>query len=167
MSSLKRIPSTPIEQKNVRHHQRVSSRIASLKAFGDVDLHIRTKNMVGLPANELGLCYYFGWGTPKNKKLAHHYFQLAATAGDIDAIEQLGYMYEHGAGVKSSKLKAAKYYRQVHEQGDQWFWKPKYDGKAGDKSIKVDQDMLQMLKAGPGLASKRRNCFCCCYKKEV
>ena len=157
MSSIRRT-STP-----TAHHQRVSGKLASFKVGPEVNLSGRVKNMVGLPAYELGLCYFFGWGTRKDKNLALYYFQIAATANDRDAIEQLAYMYEKGDGVKSSKLKAAKYYRVVNAEADQWYWKSKYSAKTNEEVVEADKDLLQLLKSPPPLkkSSWLTNCSCC------
>jgi hypothetical protein len=81
---------------------------------------------------ELGICYFYGWGIEKATNIACFYFDIAASLGDPQAQDFLGYMYERGLGVKKSKLLAAKYYRmnkEAHVLEKPWILKSKYDPK--------------------------------------
>ena len=53
---------------------------------------------------------------PSHKKAARLY-QRAADLGDVMAMFNLGFTYEHGRGVKLDKKKAAKYYRMAADRG--------------------------------------------------
>ncbi|KAH8925202.1 hypothetical protein BT69DRAFT_1216786, partial [Atractiella rhizophila] len=68
-----------------------------------------------------GNSFFFGWGVPKDKKMALSYYELAATLGDPDAQQQTGYCYANGKGTKVDKKKAARYYRMAVAQGAQTF----------------------------------------------
>ncbi|EFP75419.2 hypothetical protein PGT21_003496 [Puccinia graminis f. sp. tritici] len=90
------------------------------------------KSELLLALYELGQCLMYGWGCPRDKRLAVQYYHLAATLGDADAQKELAYCYEVGNGVKRSSRNAAKYYRMACAQGIkmmgyQWIWKDKYD----------------------------------------
>lgn len=80
---------------------------------------------------EIGQSFYRGWGVPKQKKLAIHYFEIAASLGDPDAQNALADCLYKGDGVKRDKKKAARYYRMAAAQGaglvgNSWIYKSKY-----------------------------------------
>ncbi|CAG8721513.1 29965_t:CDS:2, partial [Racocetra persica] len=49
---------------------------------------------------ELGMCYKHGWGVPKDKVKAAHYYKMAADQGDPDAQNDIAHCYYKGEGVK-------------------------------------------------------------------
>ncbi|OMJ12031.1 Protein DSF2 [Smittium culicis] len=90
------------------------------------------KKELAMAIYELGQSYYHGWGVPKNRKTAVHYFELSANLGDPDAQVDLASSYENGDGVKRDLKKAAHFYRLAHNQGidqfgNSWIFKQKYD----------------------------------------
>lgn len=66
--------------------------------------------------SNLGYCYMYGRGIPRNDALAIAYFQLAAEDGDIDAIYKLGDIYRRGACGVLKDPETASYY--FHWAGD-------------------------------------------------
>jgi TPR repeat protein len=44
--------------------------------------------------------------------------KLKAAAGDMDAVFELAYVYEHGKGTRKDERQAAEYYRAAAEKGD-------------------------------------------------
>jgi len=83
---------------------------------------------------ELGVCFRHGWGIPKSKATAAHYFEIAANMGDPDAQNDIALCYYKGEGVKKDMKMAAKYYRMADAQGhgtmgNSWIFKEKYNDK--------------------------------------
>ncbi|CAG8441772.1 25129_t:CDS:2 [Gigaspora rosea] len=81
---------------------------------------------------ELGMCYKHGWGVPKDKTKAAHYYRMAADQGDPDAQNDIALCYYKGEGVKKDMKIAAKYYRMADKQGygtmgNSWIYKEKYN----------------------------------------
>ncbi|PVU88263.1 hypothetical protein BB559_005642 [Furculomyces boomerangus] len=81
---------------------------------------------------ELGQSYYHGWGVPKSRSTAVHYYRIAADLGDPDAQSDVAACYENGDGVKRDLKKSAHYYRRAYKQGVQlfgnsWIFKDKYN----------------------------------------
>ncbi|CAG8729780.1 36891_t:CDS:2 [Gigaspora margarita] len=81
---------------------------------------------------ELGMCYKHGWGVPKDKAKAAHYYRMAADQGDPDAQNDIALCYYKGEGVKKDMKIAAKYYRMADKQGygtmgNSWIYKEKYN----------------------------------------
>ncbi|KAK6342909.1 hypothetical protein TWF718_008289 [Orbilia javanica] len=81
---------------------------------------------------ELGNCFRHGWGTEKDPVAAFNYYQTAANLGDTDAMNETGWCYLNGYGLKKKdKWMAAKYYRLAEENGNKtvgnsWIYKDKY-----------------------------------------
>lgn len=77
---------------------------------------------------ELGNCFRYGWGTPKDPVLAKQYYETAARLGDLDAISETAWCYLTGFGMKKKdKYTAAQYYRMAEkagkvEVGNSWIW---------------------------------------------
>lgn len=65
----------------------------------------------------LGLCYAYALGVPKDLIQAAKYYQLAADQGDARAQKNLGKCYKKGKGVAKDLSEAAKYYELAAEQG--------------------------------------------------
>ncbi|GAA6014681.1 hypothetical protein JCM10207_006901 [Rhodosporidiobolus poonsookiae] len=89
------------------------------------------KSELVLALHEMGVSYRFGWGTPKDKKLAVSYFKLAADLGDADAQQDVAFMLANGKGCRKDLKAAARYYRLAIEQGApafglSWVYKDKY-----------------------------------------
>ncbi len=66
--------------------------------------------------SNLGYCYMYGRGIPRNNSLAVAYFQLAADQGNVDAIYKLGDIYRRGACGVEKDPETASYY--FHWAGD-------------------------------------------------
>ncbi|EPS38555.1 hypothetical protein H072_7693 [Dactylellina haptotyla CBS 200.50] len=81
---------------------------------------------------ELGNCFRHGWGTEKDPVAAFNYYQTAANLGDTDAMNETGWCYLNGYGLKKKdKYMSAKYYRLAEENGNKtvgnsWIYKDKY-----------------------------------------
>ncbi|KAF3919673.1 hypothetical protein ABW20_dc0105626 [Dactylellina cionopaga] len=81
---------------------------------------------------ELGNCFRHGWGTEKDPVAAFNYYQTAANLGDTDAMNETGWCYLNGYGMKKKdKYLSAKYYRLAEENGNKivgnsWIYKDKY-----------------------------------------
>ena len=62
----------------------------------------------------MGQVYYNGaYGIPKNIPRALEYFWIAAKAGNMDAIAQLGTMHRKGEGVEANNFTALEFYRKA------------------------------------------------------
>ncbi|GAA5889125.1 hypothetical protein JCM6882_009748 [Rhodosporidiobolus microsporus] len=90
------------------------------------------KNELVLALYEMGISYRFGWGVVKDKKMAVSYLKLAAELGDVDAQQDVAFMFANGKGVKKDLKSAARFYRMAIAQGASdfglsWVRKAKYD----------------------------------------
>ncbi|CAG8506151.1 8349_t:CDS:2 [Paraglomus brasilianum] len=108
-----------------------SSAVDDINMLNSVNLSA-TKGELVLAIYELGVCFRHGWGVPKDKVHAAHYFEMAAKLGDPDAQNDIGMCYYKGEGVKKDLKIAAKYYRMAHAQGygtmgNSWIFKEKYN----------------------------------------
>ncbi len=66
----------------------------------------------------LGVCYQNGTGVQQSKKLALHYFELAAAKGYIEAQFNCGVYYASGTGLFSRDLeRAVMWYNQSAQRG--------------------------------------------------
>lgn len=70
-------------------------------------------------ANDLGLCYQFGYGTPVSYEDAEVCFRRAATGGLSTAQFNLGGFYFDGKGVEKNLSLAAEWYTRAAEQRDE------------------------------------------------
>lgn len=61
----------------------------------------------------LGLCYYWGFGVPRDLQKALQLFKIAAKFGISPAYYMLGYMYEHGIQEGRNLAKSIKYYKEA------------------------------------------------------
>lgn len=86
------------------------------------------KGELVLSIYELGNCFRYGWGTPRDPVLAKQYYETAAKLGDLDAICETAWCYLTGFGIKKKdKFTAAQYYRMAEnagrvEVGNSWIW---------------------------------------------
>jgi len=74
----------------------------------------------GIPAamRQLGFNYANGYlGLMPSHKKAARLYQRTADLGDVIAMFNLGFAYEHGEGIKIDKKKAVKYYRMAADRG--------------------------------------------------
>ncbi|EGB03281.1 hypothetical protein AURANDRAFT_15092, partial [Aureococcus anophagefferens] len=66
----------------------------------------------------LGSAYNRGWyGLVKSDKKAAKNWNRAVELGDVDAMNNLGRLYQTGSGVKLDKKKAMKLYRAAADRG--------------------------------------------------
>ncbi|EGB10951.1 hypothetical protein AURANDRAFT_15084, partial [Aureococcus anophagefferens] len=66
----------------------------------------------------LGSVYRCGhYGLVKSDKKAAKIYRRAVELGDVDAVINLGFLYETGSGVKLDKKKAERLYRAAAERG--------------------------------------------------
>ena len=67
----------------------------------------------------LGNSYYYGTGgKTQDYAKALKYYRIAAERGKMEAINDIGYMYDKGLGVTQDYSEAVKWYRKAAEQGD-------------------------------------------------
>jgi hypothetical protein len=77
--------------------------------------HVENDNPVAI--RELGCSYTQGdLGLVPSHKKAARLYQRAADLGDFKAMNDLGFAYNHGRGVKLDKKKAVKYYRMAADR---------------------------------------------------
>jgi len=62
--------------------------------------------------------YYYGYGVPRDRQMAAHYYSLAASAGDGFSANQLGQMYENAIGLPQNFSKAAMWYQIGAREGN-------------------------------------------------
>jgi len=67
--------------------------------------------------NDLGIAYLQGNGVNKDKKLAVHWWHLAAGQGFVPAQANLGLAYLHGTGTKNDKIEATRWLTMAAEHG--------------------------------------------------
>ncbi|OLY83723.1 Protein DSF2 [Smittium mucronatum] len=120
------------EKMSFLYLQRAGELIAPEAKSLNSEIEGPAKKELAMAIYELGQSYFHGWGVPKSRKTAVHYYELAANLGDPDAQVDLASSYENGDGVKRDMKKAAHYYRLAHEQGidqfgNSWIFKKKYD----------------------------------------
>lgn len=67
----------------------------------------------------LGDMYYWGWGDAlqKDPKKSVMWYKRAATAGNVNARYNLGYLYEQGLGVPVDFKRSYQWYRSAAERG--------------------------------------------------
>lgn len=64
-----------------------------------------------------GKCCLLGLGGDTNYQEAFYFTEMAASKGDINAIDGLGYLYESGLGCKKDINKAIYYYQMAANMG--------------------------------------------------
>ena len=74
----------------------------------DLAARSAARTAVVLALYEMGTSFRFGWGTPKDKKMAVEYFAMAAELGDVDAQGDLAFCYVNGKGCKKDLRRAAR-----------------------------------------------------------
>jgi TPR repeat protein len=82
-----------------------------------VDLRARALLGQAQAQFDLGVCYRFGQGVPKNKAEAVKWYRRAAEQGYAKAQYNLGVSYDFGTGVPRDHGQAAKWYRKAAMQG--------------------------------------------------
>ena len=66
---------------------------------------------------QLGACYYFGDGVPRDVTEAVKWYRKAAEQGNAEAQCRLGLCYDTGTGVQQNKEEAVEWYNKAAEQG--------------------------------------------------
>ena len=62
--------------------------------------------------------YENGWGVPQDYRKARKWFEEAASAGNTEAMINLGRLYEQGLGVAQDYGKALEWFRKALETGN-------------------------------------------------
>ena len=62
--------------------------------------------------------YENGWGVPQDYRKARKWFEEAASAGNTEAMINLGRLYEQGLGVAQDYGKALEWFRKALEAGN-------------------------------------------------
>lgn len=65
----------------------------------------------------LGTCYFYGYGTKKDRKTAVYWYNRAAALENPQGYFFLAKCYEHGEGTITNKRKALKMYQQAEKLG--------------------------------------------------
>ncbi len=81
------------------------------KAFDLIEQSIKKGNTKAMLF--MGSIYYSGIKVEQDKKRAFHYFGMAAEKDDIEGLDSVAYMLEHGDGVEENKVKAAFFRKRV------------------------------------------------------
>jgi len=96
-------------------------RVPLAESFAEELARLRrhVENEVPEAISFLGWAYRRGLlGLVKSDKKAAKIYRRAVELGDLDAIVNLGTLYEHGSGVKLDKKKAERLYRMGADRGD-------------------------------------------------
>lgn len=75
------------------------------------------KGELVLAIYELGNAFRHGWGCEKDLVAAKKYYECAAELGDVDAMVEVAWCLERGAGGPADKFQAARYLRMAEERG--------------------------------------------------
>jgi TPR repeat protein len=70
--------------------------------------------------NNLGCCYYSGWGVTTDDEKAVYWFRKAAEQGNADARYNLSICYEYGYGLEKDRNRAEKLLLEAAGQGNTW-----------------------------------------------
>ncbi|RHZ89852.1 hypothetical protein Glove_9g310 [Diversispora epigaea] len=92
------------------------SKKRELKAFG-LFLAAAKKDVI-IAEEMVGDCYYFGWGTRENLKMAFHWYERAAENGSGHGYLSLGFFYEFGRGIPICLNKAIDCYKTSGRLGN-------------------------------------------------
>ncbi|KAI8992294.1 hypothetical protein BDB01DRAFT_841631 [Pilobolus umbonatus] len=109
-----------------------SAKYAVNRLSTENEYSLTSKGELIMAIYELGVSFQQGWGVSKDKETAFYYFNLAASLGDVDAMNDIAFCYSHGHGIKKNTYKAAQYYRMASRHGQEqiansWIWKNKYN----------------------------------------
>lgn len=89
---------------------------------GFKELEKMAKKDISIAQVHVGTCYFYGYGTKKNRESAAYWYTQAAKLKNPQGYFNLAKCYEHGEGVKESKEEALKMYQQAeklgHKQGE-------------------------------------------------
>lgn len=72
---------------------------------------------VSIAQVHLGTCYFYGYGTEKNRGSAVYWYTQAAKLKNPQGYFNLAKCYEHGEGVKQKKKEALRMYQQAEKLG--------------------------------------------------
>lgn len=84
---------------------------------GFKELEKMAKKDISIAQVHLGTCYFYGYGTKKNRETAAYWYTQAAKLMNPQGYFNLAKCYEHGEGVKQKKKEALRMYQQAEKLG--------------------------------------------------
>lgn len=84
---------------------------------GFTELAGMAKRDVSIAQVHLGTCYFYGYGTKRNRESAVYWYTQAAKLKNPQGYFNLAICYEHGEGVKKNRREALRLYRQAEKLG--------------------------------------------------
>ena len=102
------------------------------------------KNGDAAAQDEVGDCYYYGYGTSINYEEAVKWYRKSAEQGHARAQFNLGVCYESGDGVDKDIAEAVKWYLNAAEQGDARA--QCYLGECYEDGYGVNEDIAEAVK---------------------
>lgn len=84
---------------------------------GFTELSVMAERDVSIAQVHLGTCYFYGYGTKRNRESAVYWYTQAAKLKNPQGYFNLAICYEHGEGVKKSKTEALRLYQQAEKLG--------------------------------------------------
>lgn len=84
---------------------------------GFTELAGMAKRDVSIAQVHLGTCYFYGYGTKRNRESAVYWYTQAAKLKNPQGYFNLAICYEHGEGVKKDREEALRLYRQAEKLG--------------------------------------------------
>ncbi|ADN77301.1 peptidase S9 prolyl oligopeptidase active site domain protein [Ferrimonas balearica DSM 9799] len=107
----------------------------------------------------LGYQYRIGVWLDKNPELTRELYQLAIDLGSVDAIANLGFMYDNALGGIGSAFKAFSLYQEAHEKGSRLgtlnLADCLYEGRYADQDKPRAIEMMRQLQQGDDWVAKR------------
>lgn len=84
---------------------------------GFTELAGMAKRDVSIAQVHLGTCYFYVYGTKRNRESAVYWYTQAAKLKNPQGYFNLAICYEHGEGVKKNRREALRLYRQAEKLG--------------------------------------------------
>lgn len=84
---------------------------------GFTELAGMAKRDVSIAQVHLGTCYFYGYGTKRNRESAVYWYTQAAKLKNPQGYFNLAICYEHGEGVKKNRTEALRLYQQAEKLG--------------------------------------------------
>ena len=84
---------------------------------GFTELAGMAKRDVSIAQVHLGTCYFYGYGTKRNRESAVYWYTQAAKLKNPQGYFNLAICYEHGEGVKKDRTEALRLYQQAEKLG--------------------------------------------------
>ena len=108
----------------------------------------------------IGNRHFYGYGIPRDRRLAAQYYFMAAREGDGFSSNQLGLMHENAWGVSQDYRRATRWYwlaaRQGNSEGALNLGRMLENGIGVDKDLKQAEYWYGVAAAGGNLAAKSR-----------